>query len=203
GSGLTKRELLNLTREKAKLENALGGIKDMGGTPDIMFVIDTNKEQLAIKEANRLGIPVVAILDSNSDPSGVVHPIPGNDDAGRAISLYCDLMARAAIEGISLSQSSLGVDIGASETPQPEILPVVETGAAASDDLSGISGIGATLKKKLAAEGVTQVKQIAEWTPEQIAAIDDKLKLRGRIAREEWVEQARQLMAGTAARTPG
>jgi small subunit ribosomal protein S2 len=203
GSGLTKRELLNLTREKAKLENALGGIKDMGGTPDIMFVIDTNKEQLAIKEANRLGIPVVAILDSNSDPSGVMHPVPGNDDAGRAISLYCDLMARAAIEGISLSQSSLGVDIGASEAPQPEILPVIEAEAASSDELSSISGIGATLKKKLAAEGVTQVKQIAEWTPDQIAAIDDKLKLRGRIAREEWVEQARQLMAGTAARTPG
>src|SRR6185503_21006518 len=86
GQGLTKRELLTLTREKSKLESALGGIKDMGGTPDIMFVIDTNKEQLAIKEANRLGIPVVAILDTNSDPAGVTYPIPGNDDAGRAIT---------------------------------------------------------------------------------------------------------------------
>ena len=178
----------------------LGGIKDMGGTPDIMFVIDTNKEQLAIKEANRLGIPVVAILDSNSDPTGVTHPIPGNDDAGRAISLYCDLVARAAIEGISVSQSSMGVDIGAAETPQPEILPVIEQGSGASDDLSSISGIGVTLKKKLAAEGVTQVKQVAEWSPEQIAAIDDKLKLKGRIAREEWVEQAKQILAGAAAR---
>jgi small subunit ribosomal protein S2 len=110
--GLTKRELLNLTREKEKLENALGGIKDMGGTPDIMFVIDTNKEQLAIKEANRLNIPVVAVLDSNSDPQGVTFPIPGNDDAGRAIGLYCDLVSRAAIEGISLSQSQAGFDIG-------------------------------------------------------------------------------------------
>ncbi|MGH6821697.1 MAG: 30S ribosomal protein S2, partial [Methylocella sp.] len=97
--GLTKRELLQLTREKKKLENALGGIKEMGGTPDIMFVIDTNKEALAIKEANRLNIPVVAVLDSNSDPAGVTHPVPGNDDAGRAINLYCDLVARAAIEG--------------------------------------------------------------------------------------------------------
>ena len=79
----------------------MGGIKDMGGTPDIMFVIDTNKEQLAIKEANRLGIPVVAILDTNCDPAGVTYPIPGNDDAGRAVALYCDLVSRACIEGIS------------------------------------------------------------------------------------------------------
>jgi small subunit ribosomal protein S2 len=99
--GLTKRELLTLTREKTKLDQALGGIKDMGGTPDIMFVIDTNKEQLAIKEANRLSIPVVAIIDTNSDPVGITHPIPGNDDAGRAVALYCDLISRAAIEGIS------------------------------------------------------------------------------------------------------
>ena len=123
GSGLTKRELLHLTREKSKLEQALGGIKDMGGTPDIMFVIDTNKEQLAIKEANRLGIPVVAILDTNSDPAGITHPIPGNDDAGRAVALYCDLMSRACIEGLSLAQAGAGKDIGEAETPAPEQLP--------------------------------------------------------------------------------
>jgi small subunit ribosomal protein S2 len=122
-SGLTKRELLHLTREKNKLEQALGGIKDMGGTPDIMFVIDTNKEQLAINEANRLGIPVVAILDTNSDPAGISHPIPGNDDAGRAVALYCDLVSRACIEGISLAQSGAGHDIGASENPLGEPLP--------------------------------------------------------------------------------
>ncbi|MBL8893315.1 MAG: 30S ribosomal protein S2 [Rhizobiales bacterium] len=115
--GLTKRELLTLTREKTKLDQALGGIKDMGGTPDIMFVIDTNKEQLAIKEANRLGIPVVAVIDTNSDPAGITHPIPGNDDAGRAVSLYCDLISRAAIEGISQAQGSLGRDIGEAENP--------------------------------------------------------------------------------------
>ena len=123
GSGLTKRELLHLTREMKKLEQALGGIKDMGGTPDIMFVIDTNKEQLAIKEANRLGIPVVAILDTNSDPAGITHPIPGNDDAGRAVALYCDLMSRACIEGLSLAQAGAGKDIGEAETPAPEQLP--------------------------------------------------------------------------------
>jgi len=122
-SGLTKREMLQLTREKTKLEQALGGIKDMGGVPDIIFVIDTNKEQLAIKEANRLGIPVVAVLDTNCDPAGITHPIPGNDDAGRAIALYCDLISRACIEGISQAQSGAGQDIGEAENPLAEELP--------------------------------------------------------------------------------
>jgi small subunit ribosomal protein S2 len=132
--GYSKREFLSITRERDKLNQALGGIKDMGGLPDIMFVIDTNKEQIAIKEANRLGIPVVAILDSNCDPSGITHPIPGNDDAGRAISLFCDLISRAAIEGISQSAAIGGADIGASEAPLPEVLPDVsgaEAGAPA------------------------------------------------------------------------
>ncbi len=106
-----------LSREREKLEKALGGIKDMGGTPDLVFVIDTNKEQLAIKEANRLKIPVAAILDTNCDPDGIAYPVPANDDAGRAIQLYCDLVARAAIDGISRGQGALGVDLGAAETP--------------------------------------------------------------------------------------
>jgi len=120
GVGLTKREVLTLTREKEKLDKALGGIKDMGGTPDLLFVIDTNKEQLAIKEANRLGIPVIAIIDTNSDPAGVTYPIPGNDDAGRAVALYCDLISRACIEGISMAQTGHGIDIGAAEEPIAE-----------------------------------------------------------------------------------
>src|SRR6201999_4217776 len=94
-AGLTKREMLEVTRDREKLERALGGIKEMGGLPDLLFVIDTNKEQLAIKEANKLNIPVVAIVDSNSDPDGISYPVPGNDDAARAISLYCDLVSRA------------------------------------------------------------------------------------------------------------
>ena len=122
-SGLTKREMLELTRTKEKLDKALGGIKDMGGVPDLLFVIDTNKEQIAIKEANRLGIPVIAVIDTNSDPAGVTFPIPGNDDAGRAVALYCDLISRACIEGISLAQSGSGVDIGAAEEPLPEEVP--------------------------------------------------------------------------------
>jgi small subunit ribosomal protein S2 len=123
GQGITKRELLNVQRERDKLDKALGGIKDMGGTPDIMFVIDTNKEQIAIKEANRLGIPVVAIIDTNSDPVGVTFPIPGNDDAGRAVALYCELIAKAVLEGIEKSQASHGVDLGETEAPIVEEIP--------------------------------------------------------------------------------
>jgi small subunit ribosomal protein S2 len=118
--GLTKKELLQLTREKEKLERALGGIKDMGAPPDLMFVIDTNKEAIAIAEARKLGMPIVAVVDSNCDPDGISHPIPGNDDAGRAITLYCDLVARAAIDGIERAQGSAGIDLGASEAPRGE-----------------------------------------------------------------------------------
>jgi len=114
-SGLTKKERLSLTRERDKLERALGGIKDMGGTPDLLFVIDTNKEAIAVAEARRLNIPVAAILDTNCDPDGIALPIPGNDDAGRAVALYCDLVARAAIDGISRAQGEAGIDVGASE----------------------------------------------------------------------------------------
>jgi small subunit ribosomal protein S2 len=127
--GLTKKELLQLTREKDKLERSLGGIKDMGAPPDLMFVIDTNKESIAIAEARKLGMPVVAIVDSNCDPDGISHPIPGNDDAGRAITLYTDLIARAAIDGIERAQGSSGMDIGAAEEPLGE--PGLEAAAAA------------------------------------------------------------------------
>ena len=115
-SGLTKKELLQLMRERDKLERALGGIKDMGGLPSLLFVIDTNKESIAVAEARKLDIPVAAILDSNSDPDGINYPIPGNDDASRAIALYCDLAARAVIDGLSEGQVASGADIGAAET---------------------------------------------------------------------------------------
>ena len=115
GQGFTKKELLQLTRERDRLEQELGGIKDMGGVPDLLFVIDTNKEAIAIAEAKKLKIPVIAIIDSNSNPDGVNYPIPGNDDAGRAITLYCDLLARAAIDGIERAQGVAGIDIGAAE----------------------------------------------------------------------------------------
>jgi len=114
-SGLTKKELLGLLREQDKLERSLGGIKEMGGVPNLLFVVDTNKEAIAIAEARKLGIPVMAILDSNSDPDGIAYPIPGNDDAARAIALYCDLAARAVIDGLGESQSAAGVDLGTAE----------------------------------------------------------------------------------------
>ncbi|GJD34669.1 30S ribosomal protein S2 [Methylobacterium aerolatum] len=132
GPGLTKKERLMLSREKDKLEKALGGIKDMGGVPDLLFVIDTNKEQLAIKEANRLGIPVAAVVDTNCNPDGITYVVPANDDAGRAIALYCDLVARAAIDGISRAQGSSGMDLGASEEPMAEELPANEDTGPAS-----------------------------------------------------------------------
>ena len=115
--GRAKKELLKLTRERDKLELSLGGIKDMGGIPDIMFVIDTNKEAIAIQEARKLNIPVIAILDTNCDPDGITYPIPGNDDAARAIQLYCDLMADSVLDGLAAGQSAAGVDLGASIAP--------------------------------------------------------------------------------------
>jgi small subunit ribosomal protein S2 len=133
--GLTKKELLQLTREREKLERSLGGIKDMGALPDLMFVIDTNKEAIAIAEARKLNMPVVAIVDSNSNPEGISHPIPGNDDAGRAITLYCDLISRAALDGIERAQGSTGVDLGAAEGPLSE--PVLGEGELESGEGTG------------------------------------------------------------------
>jgi len=111
---LTKKEILSRQRERDKLELVIGGVREMGGLPDILFVIDTNKESIAISEANRLGIPVVAVLDSNSDPEGVSYPIPGNDDALRAIDLYCELLSSAVLDGLQAEMQSAGIDLGAS-----------------------------------------------------------------------------------------
>ena len=115
--GLTKKEMLRLTRERDKLERALGGIKEMGGLPDVLVIIDTNKEDIAVAEARSLGIPVVAVLDSNSDPSGITYPVPGNDDAARALQLYCDLVADAVLDGLAAGQAASGVDLGAAIAP--------------------------------------------------------------------------------------
>ncbi len=201
--GLTKKERLMLTREQEKLTRALGGIKDMGGTPDLLFVIDTNKEALAIQEANRLNIPVVAIVDTNCDPDGVTYPIPANDDAGRALALYCELVARAAIDGISRGQSSLGVDVGAMDAPVAEELPVV-TGEGfkrlsapqgAPDDLSKLGGVGPQLAAKLNEYGIFHFWQLAAMSEADVAALDAELKLNGRAARDGWLDTARALAA--------
>jgi small subunit ribosomal protein S2 len=118
--GLTKKERLDLERQQAKLQASLGGIREMGGTPDLLFVIDVGKEDLAVLEANKLGIPVVAVVDTNCSPKGVAHVIPGNDDAARAIALYCDLVARAALDGMSAQMGAAGIDLGALETSPAE-----------------------------------------------------------------------------------
>jgi small subunit ribosomal protein S2 len=223
-AGLTKKERLMISRERDKLEKALGGIKDMGGTPDLIFVIDTNKEQLAVKEARRLRIPVVAVLDSNSDPDGIAFPVPGNDDAGRAISLYCDLAARAAIDGISRAQGAAGIDVGEMEEPSAKELPAEEDTAkelgtgekaagdasmapvsgfeiltaprGAPDDLAKLPGIGPQIVKRLNDAGIFHYWQIAAMTPADAAKIDRELKLAGRIERDGWIELARGLVAG-------
>jgi len=242
--GLTKKERLTLTRERDKLEKALGGIKDMGGVPDLVFVIDTNKESIAIKEANRLNIPVAAVVDSNCDPDDITFPIPGNDDAGRAITLYCDLVAKAAIDGISRAQGDAGIDVGAQEeVHEPAILeavppvtngetdvdmtaaealepqampppPAAPTPARADtgspeplqplfarpggdpDDLKAITGVGPVIEKRLNEVGVTRFDQIAGLTDEDVAKVDAALDLKGRIARDDWVGQAKKLTQG-------
>ncbi|MEO0922747.1 MAG: 30S ribosomal protein S2 [Pseudomonadota bacterium] len=230
----TKKERLNRTRELEKLERSLGGIKDMGGIPNLLFVIDTNKESIAIQEAKRLNIPVVAVLDSNCSPEGIDYPIPGNDDAGRAISLYCDLIARASLDGIARGQGSSGVDLGAQEEVLEPVLAdevIEETEVATSevinadaaiadaateepasadaapaalfstpegepDDLKKISGVGPVLEQKLHALGITRFSQVAAFTPEDIAKVDDALSFKGRIERDNWLGQAAELAKG-------
>jgi len=118
GVGYTKKELLSLSRQRDRINRDLGGIRAMGGLPSMLFIIDINKEHLAIKEAKKLGIPIAAIVDTNTDPSLVDFPIPGNDDAIRAIELYCDLVSKAALDGLRRQQEDLGVDLGASENPE-------------------------------------------------------------------------------------
>ncbi len=132
--GLTKKERLGMEREQGKLQASLGGIREMGGVPDLLFVIDVNKEDLAIAEAKKLGIPVVAVVDTNCSPEGVDYVIPGNDDAARAISLYCDLVSRAAMDGLSAQLGAAGVDLGEMEAMAEEVLAEEAAAEAAESD---------------------------------------------------------------------
>ncbi|MAS86809.1 MAG: 30S ribosomal protein S2 [Micavibrio sp.] len=132
-TGLTKKETLMLTREHEKLQMTIGGIKDMGGKPDAIFIIDVNKEDIAVLEANKLGVPVFAILDSNSSPEGVDFPVPGNDDALRSIELYCDLFAAAILDGIAADLAASGEDVGAAVEAPAEELPAADTAEKADD----------------------------------------------------------------------
>ncbi len=157
-SGLTKKELLQLSRERDKLEQALGGIKEMGGLPDILFVIDTNKESIAVTEAKKLGLPVVAILDSNSSPADIRYPVPGNDDASRAINLYCDLVVQAVLDGLQAEMTASGMDLGEIEPLEPE-----------ASEPGGVEGIGAgdmgaiePIEAPFGPEGVDEPARIVE-----------------------------------------
>lgn len=124
---LTKKEILKLKKEKEKLDLVLGGIREMGGLPDIIIVIDTIKESIAVKEAEKLGIPIVAVIDTNSDPDGITFPIPGNDDATKAIDLYCDLFSRAILQGMQTALTKAGVDLGKNAMAEEVELPAAET----------------------------------------------------------------------------
>ena len=136
GQGLTKKELLDLERRREKLQKSLGGIADMGGLPSAMIVIDTNKEAIAVQEARKLGIPVVAVLDTNCDPADADYGFPGNDDAARAISLYCNLFADAILDGLAESSAGLGVDLGALE----DVAGMADADVAAADETADETG---------------------------------------------------------------
>jgi small subunit ribosomal protein S2 len=199
----TKKERLTLQRERDKLNRALGGIKDMGGLPDLLFVIDTNKEDIAIKEARRLGVPVAAVVDTNCDPDGITFVIPGNDDASRAVNLYCDLVARAAIDGISRAQGDMGIDVGAAAEPVPEELPAAVAESAGyeplsgprgvADDLTKLSHVSPTIEKKFNDLGIFHYWQIAAFGTEAAHRIGEEIGLPGRM--EGWIAQAKELSA--------
>src|SRR5271167_3336210 len=203
--GYTKKERLTLQRERDKLNRALGGIKDMGGLPDLVFVIDTNKEDIAIKEARRLGVPVAAIVDTNCDPNGITHVVPGNDDASRAITLYCDLVAKAVIDGISRAQGER-LDVGALVEPEVVVELPTETDKlgfqplsgprGVADDLKKFPGVSPPIEKQLNDLGIFHVWQIAELSPIAAHNIGEEVGLPGRV--EGWIARAKEQMATEA-----
>jgi small subunit ribosomal protein S2 len=199
--GYTKKERLTLTRERDKLNRALGGIKDMGGLPDLLFVIDTNKEDIAIKEARRLGIPVAAVVDTNCNPDGITYVVPGNDDAGRAITLYCDLISKAAIDGIGRAQGEMGIDVGAAAEPVAEEVPAEKSlgfealsgPRGVADDLKKLPGVSPAIEKKLNDLGIFHYWQIAGLNPEAAHNVGEEMGLPGRV--DGWIAQAKTLTA--------
>jgi len=200
--GYTKKERLTLQRERDKLDRALGGIKDMGGLPDLLFVIDTNKEDIAIKEARRLGLPVAAVVDTNCDPDGITYVVPGNDDASRAITLYCDLIAKAAIDGISRAQGEIGVDTGAAVEPIEEALPASAQGPGyevlsgprgVADDLKKLHHVSPAIEKKFNDLGIFHYWQLAGLGAEAARKIGEEVGLPGRM--DGWIARAKELAA--------
>jgi small subunit ribosomal protein S2 len=200
--GYTKKERLTLQRERDKLDRSLGGIKEMGGLPDLLFVIDTNKEDIAIKEARRLNVPVAAVVDTNCDPDGITFVVPGNDDASRAITLYCDLIAKAAIDGISRAQGSHGIDAGAQAEPvvAEELPPENKLGfeqlsgpRGVADDLKKLTGVSGAIEKQLNDLGIFHYSQIAVLSPTAAHNIGEEVGLPGRV--DSWIAKAKELTA--------
>ncbi len=204
-AGYTKKERLTMQRERDKLDRSLGGIKDMGGVPDLLFVIDTNKEDIAIKEAQRLNIPVAAVVDTNCDPAGITYVVPGNDDASRAVSLYCDLIARAALDGISRAQGEMGIDVGAAEKPivaeeVPTAPAVGDLGfeqlpgpRGVADDLKKLPGVSPAIEKQLNDLGIFHYAQIAELNEKAAHNVGEEVGLPGRVP--AWIAKAKELTA--------
>ena len=217
---LNKKESLTLDRERIKLERSLGGIKNMQGLPDALFVVDVKSEYIAVSEANKLGIPVIAVVDTNCVPDGIDYVIPGNDDAIRAIRLYTEEVANTILNARQAAQIQAAAAAGGSakesiEEVVAEAEPVAETAeapvekaeapvetaetapaaeAASADKLTDINGIGPVIEGKLQAMGITTFKQIADLTPEDVERIDGELNFKGRIDREEWISQAKALV---------
>ena len=209
---LSKKESLTLERERIKLERSLGGIKNMQGLPDALFVIDVKSEYIAVSEANKLGIPVIAVVDTNCVPDGIDYVIPGNDDAIRAIRLYVEAAADTIINARAASQVKAAIPAGDATSeyvevvetapaadvvaPTAEVAPVAEAVAPASaDKLTDINGIGPVIEGKLQAMGITTFQQVADFTAADVERIDAELNFKGRIEREEWISQAKALVA--------
>ena len=203
---LGKKEALMQERERVKLERSLGGIKNMPGLPDALFVIDVKSEYIAVSEANKLGIPVIAVVDTNCVPDGVDYVIPGNDDAIRAIELYTNAVADTIIEARGAAQIRPAVSEGdaneyvevveeaeaaVEEVAEEEVVEEVSAATEGGDALTEINGIGPVIEGKLKALGVTTFKQIAELSAEDVERIDAQLNFKGRIEREEWISQAK------------
>jgi small subunit ribosomal protein S2 len=210
-AGYTKKERLTMQRERDKLDRSLGGIKDMGGVPDLLFVIDTNKEDIAIKEAQRLNIPVAAVVDTNCDPAGITYVVPGNDDASRAVSLYCDLIAKAAIDGISRAQGEMGVDIGAGRKAggcransdgSSGGRPWLSSNCLARAVLPTISrncpGVSRAIEKQLNDLGIFHYSQIAELNDKAAHNVGEEVGLPGRVP--GWVAQGQGTDGGIVRR---
>ena len=208
---LSKKESLTLDRERIKLERSLGGIKNMQGLPDALFVVDVKSEYIAVSEANKLGIPVIAIVDTNCVPDGIDYVIPGNDDAIRAIELYSETVADTILAARTAAQIKPAAAKGESTSEYVEVVeeaPVAkeepvkkepakkaEPVSAEADDLTSINGIGPVIAGKLEGLGITTFKQIAELTPEDVTRVDSELSFKGRIDREEWISQAKAKIA--------